>query len=416
MYISIFMILFNIFCLYIFKSIKSGENDYSKEKNRFYKLKIKHFLKCANIGYIIIYLIYYSLIYIFVGLSCMDFLYINLLLFILNIVVFITVDGLLKIKSNRFKLIDKKVIDNKSKLLLICLYILFMIEKVSYNYTLTGEDIVSKHNFLFNHNLFLRIITTFIIFSTITFIINLLINNKEYCTYTYNKEHYLDDAKFYNKIDIKKGFNHLVYLTAYIVFFYINIPFIFIFYILLIGFLIYLIKRKIKKINNESDKLYKSISLLKNKPGIIYPFEFVRDILLLKKMVIFTIMLFYSTIIYYGLGESIFTYTAMIMYIYLLYTIISDKLYLIKYISSLNEKFINKNKYTIKENKNINYIDTIKIFNITLYRLIIVDTITYESNIIIYDPEYRIDNIDIRINKSNIYDYITLEKKLYEEE
>ncbi len=127
-------------------------------------------------------------------------------------------------------------------------------------------------------------------------------------------------------------------------------------------------------------------------------------------------MLFYSTIIYYGLGESIFTYTAMIMYIYLLYTIISDKLYLIKYISSLNEKFINKNKYTIKENKNINYIDTIKIFNITLYRLIIVDTITYESNIIIYDPEYRIDNIDIRINKSNIYDYITLEKKLYEEE
>ena len=416
MYISIFMIFFNLFCLYIFKSIKSGPNEYTKEKNKFYKLKLKNFLRIVNIGYIIIYLLYYLIIACFVRLDSVELISIYLILYALNIIEYLFVEYSTKMKNTRFKLIDKKTIDNKSIILVICFYILFIVEKVSYNYYLEGENIQARHDFIFNYNLFTRIIATFIIFSTLIYIIKLLLDNKEYCAYNYNKELYLSDAKFYNRIDIKKGFNHLVYLTAYIVFFYINIPFIYIFYILMVLLLIYLIKRKIKKIHNEGDKLYKTIALVNNKPGINYPFQFVRDLLLLKKMVIFTIILVFSTIIYYGLGESIFTYSAMIMYIYLLYTIICDKIYLIRYISSLNDKFIDKKKYSIIENKLISYIDIINIFNITLYRLIVVDTITYESNIIIYDPEYRIESIDIRINKSNINDYITIERELYEEE
>ena len=416
MYISIFMILFNLFCLYIFRNIKPGNSDYSKEKNRFYKLRLKKFIRYVNLGYIIIYLLHYIIIAYFVNISSINLINIYLVLYFLNILVYSFFEYSTNMRNFRFKIIEKELLNTKSILLIISFYILFIIEKVSYDYTLKGDNLLERHNFLLNYNLSLRILTAVIVFSTLIYVIKLLINNKEYCSYTYNKEYYLEDAKFYNRIDIKKGFNHFVYLTAYIVFFYINIPFIYIFYILFILLMIYLIKRKIKKINNESDKLYKQITLVYTKPGIIYPFQFIRDLLLLKKMIIFTIMLVFSTSIYYGLGESIFTYTAMIMYIYLFYTIITDRLYLIKYISSLNDKFIDKKKYSINENKKITYIDTIKIFNITLYKVIMVDTIAYESNIIIYDPEYRIDSMNIRINKSNIYDYITVERDLYIEE
>ena len=103
------------------------------------------------------------------------------------------------------------------------------------------------------------------------------------------------------------------------------------------------------------------------------------------------------------------------MYIYLLYTVLEDKIYLVRYLPSLNDNIIDKKIYTIDLNKNISYIDIIKVFNIKLYKLIIVDTIIYESNIILYDPKYRIEEINIKVNKSNIEDYITIESILYEE-
>ena len=415
MYVSTFMILFNLILLFIFKSIKSGTNDYNKEKNRYYKLRIKHILRYINIGYILIYLLHFLIITCSIGISCIDHLSISLGLYILNALLYIILENIMKIKSTKFKLIDKKILDNKSILLIISFYILFIIEKVGYIYNYKEESIVGDYDFINNYNIILKILSVIVITTSLFYIINLLLKNKEYCSYSYDKDSYLQDIKFYSKLDIKKSFNYIIYLLAYVIFFYINIPFIYFFYIALILLLIYLIKRKIKKISNESDRLYKSVTLANQKPGIIYSFQFTRDILLLKKMIVFTVMLVFSTIIYYGLGESIFSYTVISLYIYLLYIIISDKLYLIRYLSSLNDKFIDEKKYSILENKNINYIDTIKIFNIKLFKLIIVDTIIYESNMILYDPEYRIDNIDIRINKSNINDYITLETELYEE-
>ena len=415
MYVSIFMILFNLFLLCLFKSIKSGTNDYNKEKNRYYKLRIKYMLRYINIGYILIYLFHFLIITCSIGISCIDHLSISLGLYILNALLYIILENIMKIKSTKFKLIDKKILDSKSILLIISFYILFIIEKVGYIYNYKEESIIGDYDFINNYNIILKILSVIVITASLFYIINLLIKNKEYCAYSYDKDSYLQDIKFYSKLDIKKSFNYIIYLLAYVIFFYINIPFIYFFYIALILLLIYLIKRKIKKISNESDRLYKSVTLANQKPGIIYSFQFTRDILLLKKMIVFTIMLVFSTIIYYGLGESIFSYTVISLYICLLYIIISDKLYLIRYLSSLNDKFIDEKKYSILENKNINYIDTIKIFNIKLFKLIIVDTIIYESNMILYDPEYRIDNIDIRINKSNINDYITLETELYEE-
>ncbi len=415
MFVSILIIILNILFYFLYKSFNKGDNDYSKEKIRFNKLRLKYIFRYINIGYIIIYLIHLVFILLYVGITNIEYYYIYFILFSLDIVSYIILEYLTKQNKQKFKLIDKKLIDNRISLLVIAIYILFIIEKVTFNYNEVGDSAQKIHNFLLNYHLIIRIICVLIILYSFRYIIDILVKNKDYCNYTYDKEYYLEDIKFYSKIDIKRGVNHLIYIAGYILFFYINIPFIYIFYLLLAIFLIYLIYRKIKKISFESDKLNKTISFTKVQPGIIYAFQFTRDILLLKKMIIFTIMLVFSSIAYYGLGESIFSYTSISIYLILLYTIIKDKVYLIRYLSSLNDRFIDKKKYSINEYKIINYIDTIKIFNITLYKLIIVDTITYESNIILYDPELKVKELNIRINKSNIDDYITIENILYEE-
>lgn len=415
MYISIFMIFFNIFIYFLIKRIKSGDNDYIKEKNRFNKFKLKYLNRAVNIIYITTYILYFIIILLFVGIDYIKDLYLNLLLFALDILIYIFIEYLTNFKRNKFKLIDKKYFNAKEKILLITFTALFIIDKTNIEYKTVGEKALENHDFINNFNVILNIISFVIAVFAFKYIIKILLNNKNLCLYTYNKDNYLEDIRFYNRIDIKRGVNHLIYLTAFIVFFFIKFPFIYIFYIVVILYLMYLISKKVKKISNESDRLYKAVTIARQEPGIVYAFQFTKDILFLKKLIVFTIIFAFSTLIYYGLGESTFGYTFIGMYMYLLYTIIEDKVYLIRYLASLNENFLDSKIYTINENKKISYIDKINIFNITLYKLIVVDTITYESNIILYDPELVIDEINIRINKSNIDDYIFKEDILYEE-
>ena len=318
MVVSVFIILLNILFFFIYKSFNKGDNDYSKEKNRFNRLRLKYIFRYINIGYLIIYLIHLILILLNVGVTNIEYYYIYLILFLLDIISYIFLEYLTKNRKQKFKIIDKKILDNRSILLIISTYILFIIEKVTFNYKEVGDNAQKIHNFLINYHLILRVLCVLIILYSFRYIINIIVNNKELCRYTYNNDDYLEDAKFYSKIDIKKGFNQFIYIAAYIIFFYINIPFIYIFYILVVLILIYLISRKIKKIAFESDKLYKTISFTGEQPGIVYAFQFVRDMLLLKKMIIFTIMLVFSTITYYGLGESIFSYTSISIYLILL--------------------------------------------------------------------------------------------------
>ena len=415
MYISIFMIFFNIFIYFLIKRIKSRDNDYIKEKNRFNKFKLKYLNRAVNIIYITTYILYFIVILLFVGIDYIKDLYLYLLLFALDILIYIFIEYLTNFKRNKFKLIDKKYFNAKEKILLITFTVLFIIDKTNIEYKTVGEKALENHDFINNFNVILNIISFVIAVFAFKYIIKILLNNKNLCLYTYNKDNYLEDIKFYNRIDIKRGVNHLIYLTAFIVFFFIKFPFIYIFYIVVILYLMYLISKKVRKISNESDRLYKAVTIARQEPGIVYAFQFSKDILFLKKLIVFTIILAFSTLIYYGLGESTFGYTFIGMYMYLLYTIIEDKVYLIRYLASLNENFLDSKIYTINENKKISYIDRINIFNITLYKLIVVDTITYESNIILYDPELVIDEINIRINKSNIDDYIFKEDILYEE-
>ena len=415
MYISIFIIIFNLFLFYLFNIKKKAENEYIKEKYIYNKYKLREFIKYLNIGYITVYLLYYLIIALNIGLTSIKYSYIHIILFIINVLLFIFFYNTSKINIKRLNLIDKKINDDNIMLTTLTFLVLFIIEKTRVVYEIVGEDIIEKYDFINNFNVILKGLSIVIILISSILLLKKIINNRDKCLYSYNKEHYLEDAKFYDRLDIKKGLNHFIYITAFVVFFYINIPYIYFFYILLSFLLIYLIYKKYKKIINESDRLYKNVALLNNKPGIIYPFQFIRDVLLLRKMILILIILVFSTILYYGLGESVFSYTAVSMYIVLLNVIIDDKIYLIRYLASLNEKFIDKKKYSISINKKINYIDIIEIFKIKLYKLIIIDTITYESNIIIYDPEYRINEINIRVNKSNIDDYIIYERELYEE-
>ena len=413
MYVSIFMIFLNLFVFYILKKKKKYNNDYDKEKNKYNAIKIKKISRIVNIGYITIDSLYYIIILLSIGLSSINNLLLNIIFFIISIMIYLFVEFTTKINRTKLKLIDRKLLDKKEYMYIITFYILFFIEKTAINYS--NNINLNTYDFINTFNMILYSISVLLIITLLIFIISYIKNNSKYFTFSNVEENYLEDIKFYKKIEIKRIFNHVIYITAYIVFFYINIPYIFIFYILASLLLIYFAYNKVKKIRNESSRVYRSITIAKTKPGITYAFQFTKDVLSLKKLIIFIILLISSIPLYYGLGESIFAFVALSIYLILLYTIIEDKVYLIRYLASLNDRFINKKEYSILEIKKIDYIETINIFDIKFYRLIIIDTIVYESNIILYDPELEIDNIDIRINKSDILDYITIENVLYEE-
>ena len=412
MYVSIFMILLNLLFIYLFKYRKKNNNEYEKEKNIFNKLKLKKINRVVNIGYILINAIYYIIMLLSIDLNIINNFVLNTSIFIISVIVYLIAETITKRKNIRFKLIDKKTISMKEYMYIISFYILFIVEKTSISYNFTN---INEQNFINTFNIIIYLVAIIMLIISSLIIIIYIKNNSKYFIMTNTSENYLEDINFYKKIELRKVFNHVIYITAYIVFFYANIPFIFIFYIVALLILLYFTYNKVKKIKNESSRVYRTVTIANTKPGIIYAFQFTKDLLLLKKLLIFITMFVLSIIVYYGLGESIFAILSISIYLILLYTIIEDKIYLIRYLSSLNSSFINEKEYSILQNKKIDYIESINIFGIILYRLIIIDTVCYESNIIIYNPELIIDSIDIRINKSNILDYITLETILYEE-
>ena len=388
MFSNIFIILINILFL-IFSNYKyKYENDYIKEKWIFYLMKIKRIISIINIANIVISCSYYFIN----GIEIID-----VILFVVSLLLFALI--IFNKFIYEFKIIDKGLINNYDIMLSLSAISVLSAERFSHDYAL---------------NVIYFSLNMILIVTSIVLLIIKVIKYKEYVSFNSNDENFLSDIKFSLKVEINKLFDHVIYITAFIVFIFIRIPFIFIFYILLFLLLIYIIKKKIDKISNESKRIYKAITIAKEEPGVVYAFQFTRDLLFLKKLIIITIIYSISILSVYLVGESAFAIISLNMYLFILYTIVSDKIYLIRYIKSLNEDYIDKNKYSILVNKKISYIDIIKFFNIKLYRLIICDNIIYKSNIILYDPEVVIKDIYIAINKSNIDDYITLESTLYE--
>lgn len=395
MYINIILILFNILTVYYLKSNIKSDNEYSKEKVYYIKKRIKSIFNIINISAIVLNTMYFILLLI-------NNLSINIVDFIVFILIIITYFILFKSTklNKRLKLFENNSLSIRDYLIILSVCTLVCISRIEMTHNI---------DFIYGFIAF--------IFFVISSVMDLyyLIKNKEYTCFSCKEEDLLIDIKFYNKIQTNKIFNCVICITAFIVFVFIRIPYIYILYILILIMLALVIYRKAKKISNESKRLYNAVTITKEKPSVIYAFQFTKDILLLKKLVIILVMLATSFGVLYGLGESAFTLVSLNMYMLLLYIFMEDKIYLIRYINSLNPNFIDEKKYSILVNKPINYIDTIKIFNMTFYRIIVVDNIIYKSNIILYDPELIMKEINIRINKSNIDDYIMIENILYEE-
>lgn len=395
MYVNIILILLNIFMIYYLKLRIKCNNEYSKEKVCYIKKKLKSIFNIININAIVLNLMYFILLLI----NNLDVNIIDLIIFILVIITYFILFKSTKL-NKRLKLFDNNTLNIKDYLIILSICSLFCVARINNSYNI---------DFIYGFIAF--------IFFIISSVIDLyyLVKNKEYTCFSCKNENLIIDVKFYNKIQISKIFNYIIFITSFIVFVFIRIPYIYIFYILILITLALLIYKKVKKIKSESKRLYNAVTITKENPSVIYAFQFTKDILLLKNLSIVLIMLTTSFLVLYGLGESAFTLVTLNMYMLLLYIFMEDKIYLIRYINSLNPNFIDEKKYSILVNKQINCIDTIKIFDMTFYRLIVIDNITYKSNIILYDPELIIKEVNIRINKSNIDDYIMIENILYDE-
>lgn len=388
MIMNISIILFNIILILLgIRKIK-GENAYIKERKRYYIEKFKYILVLTNIFNIIA-----NLISIYFNIEDKELDIIRIVTFAISVISF----GLLLIrKNNKYKYINKSKIDGLD--LMVVVFLSSLISIFDYFYV---DPVYS-------------IFYLICILSGILLITLFYIDNKEHVVFKAKiDEHYIKDINFYFKLEINKIFNYILYITAYIVFAFIEFKYVYIFYIAVFLILLYSIYKKGKKISSLEKKVYNAVTINKEPPGIVYAFEAVKDVLLLKRLVAGTIFYLFSILLLYGIGEAAFGLMSVTAYFVLLYMYLRDKVYLIKYTDALDENVIDKKRYNLKENKKISYIDHIKIFNINIYKLIIVDSLIYESNIITYDPEVVIKDIDIRINKSNIEDYILLEEYLY---
>ena len=215
MYVSIFMILLNLLFIYLFKYRKKNNNEYEKEKNIFNKLKLKKINRVVNIGYILINAIYYIIMILSIDLNIINNLLLNISIFIISIVVYLIAETITKRKNIRFKLIDKKTISKKEYMYIISFYILFIVEKTSISYVFTN---INEQNFINTFNIIIYLVAIIMLIISSLIIIIYIKNNSKYFIMTNTSENYLEDINFYKKIELRKVFNHVIYITAYIVF------------------------------------------------------------------------------------------------------------------------------------------------------------------------------------------------------
>ncbi len=406
MYASIVLIIFNIIInIYIRTKTKNG-NDYIKEKNSFLKLKTKIINRIINISYLLINSIHYILLII----EKNNLPILEIILSVIALITYLTIE-IYQLKKIEYKLYEDKYIKAKEVLLILSSIVIITSDK-----TKGIQSNINNNKLIDLISLIFFALSFILILLSIVYIVLFLINNKQIVKHSITQEEYLEDINYSTRIQLNKTTNYIIYIFAYLVFVYINIPYIFILYIIIFLVLVLIINKKYNKIKNQNEKLYKTVAIAKNKPGIVYAFQFTKDILLLKKLIILLVIYTLSITSLYGLGESAFALITVELYIFLLYIILEDKKYLIRYMYSLNDSLIDEETYNLKLNKKISYIDIINILEIKLYKIIIIDNITYKSNIILYDPEININNIDIITRKDNIDDYITIENNLYEDE
>ena len=391
----IFLIILNIISFYFITNKSEQKNAYEIEKKVFLIKKI--FLIVFLVNIISFILNGFAFIVLFIYKESIFF--IDFFFFLLSFFSFIIITFSYKKPKKGYRLISDKLINSFDTLII-------------FSFSLIISLSLFKYEFL---SFIVFILCFFIILSSLIIIFIQLKKNREYICITANNDEYLEDIKFYNKLQINRGYNYILYLLAYIVFVFIRIPYVYLLYVLIAFFLLFISYRKYKKISNLSNKLYNIVTIAKKMPGIIFAFQFIKDFLLLKKIILLFMFFLIEIIVLYGIGEGAFVFASLQLSLLLLYIIIDDKLYLISYIKSLNPAFINDKVYSISSTKKVSYIETINVLNIKLYRFIIKDNQIYKSHLVLYDPSDIYNELEIRINKSNLNDYIINECLLYEE-
>ena len=245
MYSSILLIILNILCIYLLnKKYKNKNiNEYSKEKIKFYKKKLKSLISTLNISYLLIYICYFILLALNNTFKMPE-----ICLFIVNMILYTTLLLKCKIGAYNGEIINKVLIGKQELMILLPIILIMTVEKIN-NYELS--DII------------MIILSILILISSVVIVILFFIENRGIIVYNVKEENYIQDIKFNNRIQVNKIFNAFIYIFAYIVFAYIRIPFQYLIYILIGVLLIIVINNKIKKITYQSDKLYKSVYIKK---------------------------------------------------------------------------------------------------------------------------------------------------------
>ena len=392
---TIIIVILNLLFFFVYpKKKKSYNNDYIKDKYIFIRKKVFKMLMFTNIINVIAYIIYLT-IYLYDN----DIELYGLIAIGVQLLTVLPILKDIKKYNKKNKIIEKKDINTGDILLLISIFMVSFIEKINSSYIY-----------------FIDVIGTILLVISLILITIEIIKLKNYVCYSAKEDNYLPDIGFTKKIELNKVINYFIYILIFILFILIKFNYAYMIIAIVLSLFAYNTFDKIKIMSKSLERINQSITIANEAPGVEFAFFFKKELLLMRKKIIIIIGATLSVILFYGLGDRAFVFTAFSIYNLLLYVLLMDKYSLIKYIKTLNKNLIDTDVYSIKVNKKVTYCDEYKILGIKLYKLIVVDNLVYESNEIMYDPELYIKNIDIRINKNNLNDYIFNERILYEDD
>ena len=251
--------------------------------------------------------------------------------------------------------------------------------------------------------------------SILIFII-FIIKNREFCTMTKEEESYIDSIKFSTKFILSNLFNYVAFMLMYILLINCNFKYMFIINILVLVILIYVLVEKIKKTYFEMKRVDNAVYITHEGLNEFYAFDFVRDIERTFNLLFFIVIYFVSFTSYYVYDSFSFNCLTIILYIAFFIKLFISQKNLADFILATDDNFINKKDYNIVLEKNNFEIKKIYVGNNKyLYKIVYVDNdnISYESVILLYDPELFIDNIKIYKSSKNNNKYIIYVRELY---
>ena len=394
---AIILVILNVLFIVAYPKMNiKDSNDYSRDKYIFIRKKAYKILIYSNIVNILSHVLYLAVYLNHYNLN------------VLNVIVLgMQAASLVPLLLNTSNYIQKNTLVFKKILDLGDILLLISIMTIS-----ISELLGSNTKFL----LLLEIVNVVPILAGLIILLIKLIQLKNYTCYTIKQNQYLPDVNFARKVEISKIINYFVYILAYVLIILIKFNYAYIVYALIIAINAYSTIKELKELGRVAERVNQSVSIAREAPGVEFAFYFQKALLNLKRKIFIIVGLIITIIMFYGVGDGPFIYSSFALYNLLLYMILTDKVSLIKYTRTLNKNLIDRKIYSIKEDKNVTYVDPVNIFGIQLYRIIVDDGMIYETNLIPYDPELLLKVIDIRINKYNKKDYIFNERILYEDD